>query len=490
MKKFYVVVLALFFSTATQSSTKSVIERLQSIEHHVQPRHRILGLNYTAQSLSERMRRHNTPGLSVAVAIDGEVVWAKGYGVADVNDNRPVTTQTLFQAASISKPIAAIRALQLSEMGKLDLDIDVNEYLKSWKVHYNVYTNGKKVTTRQILNHTGRFNVWSFNGYPRGTPLPNTLDILQGKGNTPAILLSGEPGKHWLYSGGGYTVLEQLLMDIDQKPFPELMKEFVFSPLGMTSSTFEVPLPESFHERAATGYNSDMTPIAGKWLNHPELAAAGLWSTPTDLIQYVIQTQNLLHEDLLHEHPVASTPVESTPVESPPFLTQKSVHEMLTRGKNNQGLGPVVDEFTFSHNGSNQGFRSILVGWLKHKVAVVAMTNVYDDTLIREYVTSVATEFELPGFKQEIIKAIPMTIEDKKKFTGKYVVPELGSLVISTSEQGLIGTPDYYHKTYPLVPINKTTFINMDTGTEFVFSIENDEVTGFSTVFGRVSKVE
>lgn len=474
MKRLYLVVLLLFISTSTQSSTKSVVERLKNIENHIRPRHLVIGLDLPVQSLQERMQQLNAPGLSVAVAIDGKIVWAEGFGLADIEEKRPVTTDTLFQAASISKPIAAIRALQLAETGKIDLDVDVNKYLESWKVHYNVYSNGKKVTTRHILNHTGRFNVWSFIGYKRNTPLPNTLDILQGRANTPAILLSGEPGKHWLYSGGGYTVLEQMLIDVDQIPFPELMQKFVFFPLGMTNSTFENPLPEEHHARAATGYNADITPIKGKWLNHPQLAAAGLWSTPTDLIQYAIQTQNLLH---------------GNQIAGESYLSQESVREMLKPGKNNHGLGPVVDEFTFSHNGSSQGFRSILVGWLEHDFAVVAMTNVYDSTLIREFVTSVATEFELPGFNQEVINAIYMSTEDKKKFTGKYVVPELGDLVIFASEKGLIGEPDYYHKTYPLVPINETTFINIDTGTEFNFLVENGIVTGFSTIFGRVNKV-
>ncbi len=474
MNKFLLILLLCFCCSTVLAEPLTLAQRFERIEQNMQPRHQVQGVAVPLQNIQERMQYHNAPGLSVAVVVAGKLAWAKGYGLADVAENRPVTTDTLFQAASLSKPIAALRALQLAEQGTIDLDTDVNAYLETWKVHYSVYSNGQKVTTRRLLNHTAGATIWGFDGYPRDELIPNTLDILLGKGNTPAIFISGEPGKHWLYSGGGYTILQQMLIDVDKKAFPELMRQFVLQPLGMANSTFDVPLPDSLYSKAATGYNVDSTPVAGKWLNHPELAAAGLWSTPTELIQYPIQIQKIMRQNKAGAQAI---------------LSHSSVKAMLTPGKNDHGLGPVVDGITFSHNGSNQGYRSMLVGWLEHDYAVVAMTNVYDDNIIREYVMSVAQEFGLPGFEPLLIDAIALPVADRQKFVGTYDVPELGKLSISLSGQGLTGTPDYYHKTYPLVAQSPTTFINIDTGTEYYFSVENGVVTGFSTAFGEVKKI-
>ena len=157
-----------------------------------------------------------------------------------------VTPETLFQAASISKPVAAVAALFYVEKGLLDLDKDVNLKLKSWKVPSNEFTQNNKVTLRGILSHTAGLTVHGFPGYRFDKPVPSLVQVLDGEkpANTAAIRVDMTPGSKWRYSGGGYTVMQQLLIDVVKKPFPRIVKEAVLDPFGMTLSTYRQPLPE------------------------------------------------------------------------------------------------------------------------------------------------------------------------------------------------------------------------------------------------------
>ncbi|MEQ9230129.1 MAG: serine hydrolase domain-containing protein, partial [Cyclobacteriaceae bacterium] len=150
------------------------------------------------------MKELGIPGVSIAVMNNGVIEWAKGYGIADSLENRKVTTETLFQAGSISKPVAATRALQLMEQGLIDLDVNVNTYLSGWKLPDNEFTEKEKVTTRRILNHSAGLTVSGFPGYMTGETIPSLPEILDGKGNTDPVRVYKEPGGDWSYSGGGY----------------------------------------------------------------------------------------------------------------------------------------------------------------------------------------------------------------------------------------------------------------------------------------------
>ena len=330
-----------------------------ALERSVLPRVIVANEKPAAVSLRQRMAELEVPGVSIAVVVDGRLVWARAYGYADREWMIPATTETLFQAASISKPVTAFATLRLVADGKLDLDRNVNDALKSWQLPDNPFTVAEKVTLRRILNHTAGLTVWGFPGYVRSEARPSTLGVLTGNGsNTPPVQVFQEPGKDWLYSGGGYTLLQLVLSDTRGEPFASLMHTLALEPLGMTHSTFEQPLPLPLRERAASGYDGKGRKIAGDWHIYPEQAAAGLWTTPSDLARYLITVQKLR----AGESRVLPAPL---------------VRDMLTPGKHNHALGFSIsgDRRQFEHGGSNEGFRAAMFGFLDGRGGLVIMTN-------------------------------------------------------------------------------------------------------------------
>ncbi|MEM9261525.1 MAG: serine hydrolase domain-containing protein, partial [Bacteroidota bacterium] len=276
------IYLSIASCTSQQDKDKdenhSLQERISRVENGLQPRLQIIGFDVPKYNIEDRLKELGIPGVSVAVFKDGAIEWAKGYGMADSTEQRPVTTETLFQAGSISKPVAATRALQLVEEGTLNLDANVNDYLASWQLPDNEFTTKEEVTTRKILTHTAGLTVHGFPGYRKGDIIPSIPDILDGKGNTDAVRVFKEPGGPFKYSGGGYTIMQLMIADLDKQPFAKIMAEQVLRPLGMASSTYENPLPSPFHSRAAAGYHSDGKEVTGNWHVYPEMAAAGLWT--------------------------------------------------------------------------------------------------------------------------------------------------------------------------------------------------------------------
>ncbi|TRX60688.1 beta-lactamase family protein [Fulvivirga sp. M361] len=202
-------------------------ERISRIENGLQPNLQIQGDSIANYTIEERMRELGIPGVSIAVINEGQIEWAKGYGMADSSENRPVTTETMFLAGSISKPVAALRAHQLAEEGVIHLDSNVNNYLSSWKLPENEFTEKEKVTTRRILNHTAGLTVWGFPGYDKGDTIPGVSEVLDGKGNTDSVRVYKEPGGSWMYSGGGYTIMQLMITDFEKEPFPEIMQSNV-----------------------------------------------------------------------------------------------------------------------------------------------------------------------------------------------------------------------------------------------------------------------
>ncbi len=152
--------------------------------------------------------------------------------------------------------------MRLVEAGKLNLDDDVNSYLKNWKVPANTFTDQTKVTLRELLSHTAGVTVHGFRGYIAGSALPSTFEILEGKApaNTPAITVDIKPGTLWRYSGGGYVIAKQVLDDVTGKPFPAMMRQEVLGPAGMVHSTFEQPLPAVRMLEVAMPYDETGTP--------------------------------------------------------------------------------------------------------------------------------------------------------------------------------------------------------------------------------------
>lgn len=244
-------------------------------------------------SIDERMRHYGVPGVSVAVVENCRIVEAHGFGSATV-DGHPVDAHTRFAAGSVSKVVASVGALALVQKGQLSLDDDISTRLRNWQLPRQGEFAGSTVTLRNLLTHSAGLSVAGFKGYPLDQPLPSLEQILDGgaPANTPAVRIDSQPGKAWRYSGGGF-VLTQLLMErTTQQKFAPLMRDTVLASAGMKESTYQHPLDAASARHAATGTLADGTPIPGGWRVYPEQAAAGLWSTPTDLARLGI--------DLIH----------------------------------------------------------------------------------------------------------------------------------------------------------------------------------------------
>lgn len=413
----YAVVLALpvlAFTQTRPSALTTSAARVARTTRMLAPPISPSGAALPRYSLEERMRFYGVPGVSMAIINEGRVESVRAYGLADATARIPVDTTTLFQAGSISKPVAAIAALRLAERGRLDLDSDINRYLEDWKLPESRFTRNATVTTRRVLTHTAGLTVWGFPGYAPGQPVPTLVDVLNGRfpANTPPIRNDTIPGHRWLYSGGGYTILQQLLIDVTEQPFPALARELVLDPLGMTRSTYENPLPPARLDEAAAGHDARGETIPGKRHTYPEMAAAGLWTTPSDLARFAVAVQRAAQ--------AAASPL--SPQLARGLLTPDT---LLTIGGNHWGLGLTIDGTgaaeRFGHGGADAGFIAQMVAFRHTGKGAVIMTNGQrGGALIQEVLRAIATEYEWPALRPVSVDTVA-TDASARELAGRYV---------------------------------------------------------------------
>jgi CubicO group peptidase (beta-lactamase class C family) len=363
-------------------------------------------------TLAEGMAQSHLPGITIAVIDNDQITWARGFGVKEAGTTDPVTTSTLFQAQSISKAATATATLVLINSGRLSLDESPNVYLKLWKLPYNDYQAREKVTLRRILSHSSGLNVGSFAGYRIGEPLPTLLQILNGEkpANNPPIRVDFIPGSKSRYSGGGAEVMQQLLTDVAGEPFPQLMSRLVLIPVGMMLSTYEQPLPKARWVEAASGHDCDGAVMKGRWLIQPQLAAGGLWTTPTDLAKWALEI------------------TKAWKGEANKLFSKRIATEMLTVQKPPYGLGVEVQgtgpSLQFSHGGSNLGFRAQLVMFpAVGKGAVIMANGDRADWVIGNLIRSIASEYDWPALKQAEREAVPLGAAQLDALVGVYLLP-------------------------------------------------------------------
>ncbi len=381
------------------------------------------------KSLDQLMQEQHVPGVSIAVVHKGAVQWARGFGVRETGGTA-VTATTLFQAGSISKPVATLAALHLVQEGRLKLDADVNAQLSSWKVPANAAFPGAVVTLRELLTHTAGTTVHGFPGYAAGTAVATLVQVLVGKppANTPAIRLESTPGSKWNYSGGGFTIMQQLVLDASKQSFPDLLQNTVLIPIGMVHSTYHQPLPENLRSTAAMPYDGKGTAIAGGPHTYPEMAAAGLWTTPSDIATYIIEVQKSLLGQANH------------------VLSQKLTQEMVTAGKGHWGLGLQIGGSAgkpyFSHGGVNEGYESLFVGYEQGGDGAVVMTNAQGGTRIAEQVMgSIAAVYQWPDFHPAERTKIDLDRRTMEQYTGEYQMAPEFSLTFTVDGDHLMMQP-------------------------------------------------
>jgi CubicO group peptidase (beta-lactamase class C family) len=411
--------------------------------------------------IQDQLRKRQVSGLSMAIIQDGKIVKAKSYGFIDKSGSAPLTTTTLFQAGSVSKSVAALGALRLTEAGKLSLDEDVNAKLKTWKVPDNEFTKDKKVTLRGLLSHTTGLTVHGFPGYEVGSSIPMVVQILDGSppANTPPVRVDFVPGTRWRYSGGGYTVMQQLVLDVSGQSFPQFMQETVLGPLKMTESTYQQPLPAEKAKATATGHYSDRSLVKGRWHIYPEMAAAGLWTTPSDLARFAIGIQNAFAG------------------KTGAILSQKMAQQMLTNQKDNDGLGVFLEgeghTMRFGHNGRDEGFDALMTATVETGQGVVLMINANDNSrMLRRIVDAVAKEYHWPGYPVTTPAKHPAIQVDAKKiiaFEGQYEFANNRMITFMAGKDRLFilvdGLPDE-----EFVPETATRFVSAALDATLTFS--------------------
>lgn len=416
------------------------------------------GETLPCETLAQRMQAWHVPGVSIAVIHHDAIEWAKGYGVTRVGGG-PVTDQTLFQAGSISKPVAAMAALHLVEQGKLSLDTDVNSTLRHWKVPASPLAPDAMVTLRELLSHTSGLSVHGFPGYAPNMPVPSVVQVLNGESpaNTEPVRLESIPGSQWNYSGGGYTVMQLLVEEVSNQPFAQLLHDTVLVPLGMSHSTYEQPLPASLRAEAAIPYGADGNPVPGGAHTYPELAAAGLWSTPSDLSLYVMELQRSIKGSASH------------------VLDQDMTRQMLTAGKGKWGLGIGIGGSLgnpyFQHFGVNEGFESLLFGYRDSGEGAVIMTNAAGGAeLARDVLRSIAVAYSWPDYQPVKRTSIKLDRSALAHYVGSYqVASDLGILITLEGDQLMSQLTE--QRKLPIFPESRSKFF---TRTNAVFEFVTD----------------
>lgn len=398
-------------------------------------------------TLTERMAALHVPGVSIAVIHNGALEWARGFGSRKAGGPQ-VTPDTLFQAASISKPITALAVLRLVDEGKINLDTDANSYLKSWKIPDNEFTQKKSVTVRELLSHTAGITVPGFGGYSPDETLPTLLQVLDGEppANNPPIRVDIVPNTIWRYAGGGYVILRQIVEDVTGEPFPKFMQDAVLAPAGMAHSYFEQPLSSTHLTTAAVPHDRDGHIVRQGPKIYPEFAPDGLWTTPSDLARYILAVQRSLTG------------------EPKSLLSSSTALAMLTPGKLSQyALGAIVGDDKqnpwFTHNGGNYGYPCLFVAYNRGEGAVVMANGANGFELDIDVLRSIASAYHWPDFRSIRHRTVLVDRKTLAGYVGVYRISADNYVAITLDGKGLsLQSTD--HGTQHLFPLTHGEFVS------------------------------
>jgi CubicO group peptidase (beta-lactamase class C family) len=444
---------------------KEVEEQIKQVENNLAGRVKVNGKGY---NIIERMAYYKVKGLSIAVVSNYKIVWAKGYGWADEKEKRPVTTETLFEPGSLSKSLNAVGVLKLVQDKKLDLYVDINTYLKSWKFPYDSLSKNKKITLANLLSHTAGLVIVNFPGYDRKAKIPTIPQILDGKkpANTSAVRSEFEPGLKFQYSGGGLTITRLIVSDVTQQSYDKFMYDNVLKPMGMVNSFFSQPPPKDKLKLLATAYHSDGSEVKNKFHVYPEQAADGLWTTPTELCNYIIETQ-LAYEGKSSK---VLTP-EMTKLCLTPYLNESAALGVFIQQRGTAKY--------FTHGARNEGFSGQYYGSLEDGNGVVVFLNTDNSSIIDEVANSVATVYKWKDFYNATIKT-EVTVPDSilETYIGVYLIDGEPATIFKNKD-GYYYRADNTNSKMHFTSYKE--FFNEEFATEKAFVIDGTgNVTGFS----------
>lgn len=416
-------------------------------------------------SVADRMAFHNVPGMAFALIDDGRVAWTAGYGVLEAGSAEPVTPETLFQAASVAKPVVASAVMRMHREGVVDLDADVQEYLLDYRLPDGAQSTENPVTLRKLLSHTAGLTPGGYVGYGPGDPLPGDLEILRGlpPSNSPPVEVESPPGSNVAYSGGGYTLVELLVQDVTGTGFTAAMDRWILDPVGMASSTFAQPLPAERSHQAATGHLADGSPLPGRWRIHPEQAAAGLWTTVRDLALFAVK-------------------VRQAYLRGTDALDSLSAMELLTEQLDGEGVGFVVESddgetVAFSHAGGNMGYRAYITVHIPSGNGAVFMTNGDQGMAVgAEMLRAASAVYGWSRFKPRLARRAAREPGSLAALSGTYDFGD-GVRVVVEARTDVLAITFPNGDEYLLVPTGDREFVAPETGVDVAFGGTRDRPT-------------
>jgi CubicO group peptidase (beta-lactamase class C family) len=452
-------------TNGAHTSSQDISDRIADVEAKLTAPVVIEGAEQVFHSLAEQMEFYGVPGVSIAVINEGRIEWAKGYGIRDAGTNLPVDENTIFQAASLSKPVSALGVLHWVSEGVLDLDANINDFLVSWKLPENEFTRTRSVTLRHLLSHTAGLAGQLMGAYSREEQIPTYVQMLEGMppARTDPVRVEAVPQTVFRYAGAGYLIALQTTIDVVGRPYSDAVHEAVFEPVRMRRSGYHQPDEFSGFENVAAGHDGMGVVLEGRWQVMANLAGGGLWTTPSDLCLLAIEVQRALRG-------------ESS------IITRELAEEMLTAQMGSYGLGFFIqgegEDLAFSHGGDNQTFHNYLFAYAGRGQGVAIMTNGEKGSyLYPEILRAVGIVYDWSALKPSVIVPIGLSAEMASKYIGRYVFNEVLPVNLTHEDDHLRMLGDD-GRVFLWYPDSENHFIDTITGweLEFVFD-ENDEVT-------------
>ncbi len=482
-QRLLLVSITLFCLGTVSAQHNKTAEKHRAVENGLLPYVPVKGL--PGWNIYDRMRYYNVQGLSIAVIKDYKIDWAKGYGMADTLQKIPVTTETMFSAGSVSKLVMATAALRLVQEGRLSLDAPINDYLTSWKIPDNEFTQKTPVTLRMLLSHTAGTSQSSYWGFtPDKKNLPTIVEILRGAplAESRPVVVNSAPGTAFRYSGGGSMIAQMAIMDVTNSDFAEFVAKTVFQPLGMEGATLQQPLPAKFSNNASWGYS------AASWYKgmpyvYPQLAAAGLYATPTDLAKFIIDLQEsyrgkgkILRQSMAREMLTAQAPISDGTYKEQIALGAF----LLQRSDNTNSNGQY-----FEHQGANAGFITYVMGSIEGGNGVVIMLNTGDDFngIGKEIRRSVAQVYHWCNFLPAEIIPVTLDTATLDRYAGRYRSGIDEVVYLRREKNYLIENINEGMDIYGF-PVAKDTLILTDFGVKGWFTTDKSgQIRSLQTVF-------
>lgn len=494
MNKFVVLTLIIISVTSYSSVRKEVndsinqhvnsgcihpeesIERKVRLENGIRSQVKFLGEAENLSSIKNKMLEYKIPALSIAVIDQGHIEWADIYKNPHFSEVQRLNCTSIFQAASLSKPVTVLAAVRMHSAGEIDLDKNIQSYLKDFVIPQGKQTADNPVTFRNIFSHTSGISPGGYEGYTTDLALPSDLDILKGSSgvNTPAIAVIAPPNETLAYSGGGYTLAELALQDIYDDKFSNIMKKWILEPVGMKHSDFTQPLPASKLNQAVKGYTQSGQVIDGGWHNYPEQAAAGLWSNSIDMAKFLIEIYKAYQG-------------KST------IFSQSEIQSLLSQERDHSVYGFIIDRsggsISITHYGGNAGYRTGMTINLTTGNGLVYLTNSDNGgSLGNELLLSASQVYGWQHFKQTDVHRNEVSSDVLRGLSGEYKWNNQIDLPIRFDEsnnQISLFFPN--GDEYKLTPIrgNELDFIHPNSGVKVSF-IKNDKLRSF-ILYGQLA---